>query len=54
MGWLSSENKRVPDTIGKKRADELQRRGARLNWLGKKETDRRRLSADQRGKSRWN
>lgn len=54
MGWFSSESKRVPDTIGRKRGEDLRRKGAKQPWFDKKAVDRRKASEKQRGKSWWN
>lgn len=54
MGWFSNENKRVPDTIGKKRGEDLRRKGAKEPLFTKKAVDRRKASQLQRGKSWWN
>lgn len=49
MPLFSSKN----NTISDKKAEDLQRRGAKQDWFSKKAVAQRKASENQRGKSRW-
>jgi hypothetical protein len=53
MGWLSQQP-RVPDTIGRKRGEQLRRQGAKADiWLSPKAVKQRKAREEQRKKSAW-
>lgn len=49
----TSSNKNVPDTIGKYRAKQLNRKAAKANWFGPKATRGRAAREEQRNHWMW-